>query len=253
VVGGLLEGWKGWRVREVVLKDDRVLIPFKSTRIIEVRDVVAWDSNELSLDGLSPRIGFIRVDLKPLQSMKITYERKKRIAQSRGLKDIYEKYVARERNRERDFINKLTSGLIKLLPNTVHVFEDLEKEDLIRKKKVRKIRRKRNARTPWIKIQKKISERAVVIKVSPKNTSRTCPRCGYVVKTQVGRVFKCPRCDLELDRQKLASINIYLKYSKMRGFPHSDDLEKKSEGEAVGRGCPERAEPSDMDPDEKGS
>jgi putative transposase len=217
---------EGWRVGEVVLKDDRVLIPFKSTRIIEVRNVVAWDSNELSLDGFSPRTGFIMVDLKPLQSMKITYERKKRIAQSKGLKSIYEKYVTRERNRERDFINKLVSGLTRLLPNTTHVFEDLEKEDLVCRKKTSRNRRKRNARTPWKLIQKKLSEKAITVKVSPKNTSRTCPRCGCVVKTRVGRLFKCPRCGFELDRQKLASINIYLKHSKMRGFPHSDEPEK---------------------------
>jgi putative transposase len=220
-----------WRVGEVVLKDNRVLIPFKSTRIIKVRDVIAWDSNELSLDGFSPRIGFIRVDLKPLQSMKITYERKKRIAQSKGLKNIYGKYVARERNRERDFVNKLASGLTRLFPNTIHVFEDLEKEELVSRRKTLKSRRKRNARTPWINIQKKISEKAVVVKVSSKNTSRTCPRCGYVVKTQVGRVYKCPKCGFELDRQKLASINIYLKHSKMRGFPHSNDPEISMMGE----------------------
>ena len=217
---------EGWRIGEVVLKDVRALIPFKSTRVIEVRDVVAWDSNELSLDGFSPRVGFIRVDLKPLQSMKIVYERKKRIAQSRGLKDVYEKYVARERNRERDFVNKLASGLTRLLPNTTHVFEDLEKEELVSRRETPKSRRKRNARTPWKIIQKKISERAVVAKVSPRNTSRTCPRCGYVVKTQVGRVFKCPRCSFELDRQKLASVNIYLKYLRMRGFPHSYEPEE---------------------------
>ncbi|MEM3978312.1 MAG: zinc ribbon domain-containing protein [Fervidicoccaceae archaeon] len=222
---------KGWRIGEVVLKDDRVLIPFKYTRVIEVRDTVAWDSNELSLDGFSPRKGFIRVDLKFLQSLKIVYEMKKRVAQSKGLKDIYEKYVARERNRERDFVNKLACGLTKLFPNTIHVFEDLEKEDLVSRRKASKSRRKRNARTPWKIIQKKISEKAVVVKVSPKNTSRTCPRCGCVVKTRVGRLFKCPRCDFELDRQKLASINIYLKYSKMRGFPHSNDPEKTMKGE----------------------
>jgi putative transposase len=220
-----------WRIGEVVLKDDRALVPFKSTRIIEVRDVIAWDSNELSLDGFSPRIGFIKVNLKPLQSMKITYEKKKRVAQSKGLKGIYEKYIVRERNRERDFINKLASGLTRLFPNTIHIFEDLEKEELVSKRKTSKSRRKRNARTPWKIIQKKISEKAIVVKVSPKNTSRTCPRCGYVVKTQVGRVFKCPRCGFELDRQKLASINIYLKYLRMRGFPHSNDPERKVKGE----------------------
>jgi putative transposase len=190
-----------------------------------VRNVVAWDSNELSLDGFSPRIGFIRVDLKPLQSMKITYERKKRVAQSKGLKSIYEKYVARERNREKDFVNKLASGLTRLFPNTIHVFEDLEKEELVSRRKTSKSRRKRNARTPWKIIQKKLSEKAFTVKVSPKNTSRTCPRCGYVAKTRVGRVYKCPKCGFELDRQKLASINIYLEHSKMRGFPHSNDPE----------------------------
>jgi putative transposase len=222
---------EGWRVGEVILKDDRILIPFKSMRIIEVRDTVAWDSNELSLDGFSPRKGFIRVNLKPLQSMKITYERKKMVAQSKGLKGIYEKYVARERNRERDFVNKLASGLTRLFPNTIHVFEDLEKEDLVCKKKTSRNRRKRNARTPWINIQKKISEKVVIVKVSPKNTSRTCPRCECIVKTQVGRPFKCPRCGFELDRQKLASINIYLKHFRMQGFPHSDDPEKTMKGE----------------------
>ena len=76
-----------------------------------------------------------------------------------------------------------------------------------------------------------IKARLSVVKVSPKNTSRTCPRCGFVVKTRVGRLFKCPRCDFELDRQKLASINIYFKHLRMRGFPHSNDPEKTMKGE----------------------
>ena len=36
------------------------------------------------MDGYEPSIGFIHVDLKPLQSMKITYERKKAMAQRKG-------------------------------------------------------------------------------------------------------------------------------------------------------------------------
>jgi hypothetical protein len=58
------------------------------------------------LDGYEPSIGFIHVDLKPLQSMKITYERKKAIAQRKGKKrkgrgELYERYVRRERNGRR--------------------------------------------------------------------------------------------------------------------------------------------------------
>jgi putative transposase len=36
------------------------------------------------LDGYEPSIGFIHVDLKPLHGIKILYERKKAIAQSKG-------------------------------------------------------------------------------------------------------------------------------------------------------------------------
>ncbi|MEM1970592.1 MAG: zinc ribbon domain-containing protein [Sulfolobales archaeon] len=216
---------EGWRVGEAIFKDDRVLIPFKKTEVYSVERVVAWDSNELSLDGYSPEIGFIKVDLRYLQSLKIVYEKKKATAQSIGKKELFEKYAKRERNRERDYINKLVKQITTMFPNAIHVVEDLEKEDMVAKGRTSKNRRKRNARTPWETIHRKLSEKALVVKVSPHNTSRTCPRCGYVVKTRVGRVFKCPRCGLELDRQKLASVNIYLKYTKMWGFPHSCEPE----------------------------
>ncbi|MEM1651615.1 MAG: zinc ribbon domain-containing protein [Sulfolobales archaeon] len=216
---------EGWGIGEAILKDNRVLIPFKKTEVYSVERVVAWDSNELSLDGYSPEIGFIKVDLRYLQSLKTVYEKKKATAQSIGKKELFEKYAKRERNREKDYINKLVKQITTMFPNAVHVVEDLEKEDLVAKGRTSKNRRKRNARTPWETIHRKLSEKALVVKVSPHNTSRTCPRCGYVVKTRVGRVFKCPRCGLELDRQKLASVNIYLKYTKMWGFPHSCEPE----------------------------
>jgi putative transposase len=228
---------RDWAVGEVIIKDDRVVIPFKSSKEIEVRRVIGWDSNELSLDGYEPSIGFIHVDLKPLQSIKITYERKKAIAQSRGKRELYEKYVRRERNREKDFINKPSAGLRMLFPNTIHVFEDLDKEDLVSRKRA-KNRRKRNARTPWKRIHKRMSEVALTAYVDPRNTSRECPRCGYVVETQEGHVFKCPRCGLKMNRHKVASINIRRRYlenrkrkgrkrrARMRGFPHSNEPEE---------------------------
>jgi hypothetical protein len=58
--------------------------------------------------------------------MKIVYERMKAIAQSKGRRKLYEKYGARERNRVRDFKDKLAVGLRRILPNPIHVFEDLE-------------------------------------------------------------------------------------------------------------------------------
>ncbi|MEM4896532.1 MAG: zinc ribbon domain-containing protein [Ignisphaera sp.] len=216
----------GWRIGEVILKDDRVLIPFKKTEVYSIERVIAWDSNELSLDGYSPEVGFVKVDLRYLQSLKIVYEKKKALAQSLGKRELFEKYAKRERNREKDFVNKLVKQLTTLFPNTIHIVEDLEKENMVTKGRTSKKRRKRNARTPWKTIHRKLSEKVLVVKVSPHNTSRTCPQCGYATKTRVGRVFKCPRCGLEMDRQKLASMNIYLKYAKMWGFSHSYEPNK---------------------------
>ncbi len=40
-----------------------------------------------------------------------------------------------ERDRVRDFINKLSAGFRMLLPNTIHVFEDLDKGDMVSRMK----------------------------------------------------------------------------------------------------------------------
>jgi len=83
------------------------------------------------------------------------YERKKAIAQRKGKRELYERYVRRERDREKDFINKPSAGLRRILPNPIHVFEDLDKEDLVSRKRG-KNRRKRSYRTPWKRIHKRI-------------------------------------------------------------------------------------------------
>jgi transposase len=65
-----------------------------------------------------------------------------------------------------------------------------------------------------------------------------------------------------MNRHRVASINIRRRYlegkrrgksrARMRGFPTAMNR-GIYEGGAVGRGHPERVEPSDMDPDEMGS
>lgn len=52
-----------------------------------------------------------------------------------------------------------------------------------------------------------------IIKVDPKDTSKTCSRCGYInhALTLSDRIFTCPVCGLNIDRDLNASINILLK------------------------------------------
>ncbi len=48
-----------------------------------------------------------------------------------------------------------------------------------------------------------------VVKVHPKGTTQECSRCGRIVKKNLStRIHLCPHCDLELDRDYNASINI---------------------------------------------
>jgi len=68
--------------------------------------------------------------------------------------------------------------------NTVHVFEDLDKEDMVNRKKRGKKRGKGNARTPWRRIHRRMSEVTLTASVDPRNASRESPRCGYAVETQ---------------------------------------------------------------------
>ncbi|MBE5728581.1 transposase, partial [Candidatus Parvarchaeota archaeon] len=51
----------------------------------------------------------------------------------------------------------------------------------------------------------------VVLQVDPKNTSKTCSRCGWIDEdlTLKDRIFKCDRCGLEMDRDVNAAKNIY--------------------------------------------
>jgi putative transposase len=73
-----------------------------------------------------------------------------------------------------------------LFPNTVHVFEDLDKEDMVNRKKRGKNRRKRNYRTPWKRIHRRMSEVALTAYVDPSNTSRESLDAGMLWRPKRG-------------------------------------------------------------------
>jgi len=74
-----------------------------------------------------------------------------------------------------------------LSSNIVHVFEDLDREDMVNRKKRGKNRRKRNARTPWKRIHRRISEVALTAYVDPSNTSRESLDAGMLWRPKRGR------------------------------------------------------------------
>jgi len=65
---------------------------------------------------------------------------------------------------------------------------------------------------PFRKLQKMVEYKAKlegieVRYVNPKNTSKTCHRCGYVTHVE-GREYRCPKCGMVYNRDLNASINV---------------------------------------------
>jgi len=76
--------------------------------------------------------------------------------------------------------------------------------------------------------------------VDPMDTSTKCPRCRSKMGENGYRVFKCPRCGFEADRDTVAVLNIEIKASyKMGGSlttptaPHMTDVAPNRCGEPV--------------------
>jgi putative transposase len=98
---------------------------------------------------------------------------------------------------------------------------------MIGKGRVGRGRRKRNARTPWKTIHRRIAGKALTAKVPARNTSKTCSQCRFKVRDLRGQELECPRCRLKMNRQKNAAVNIRRRYlegggrgkHRMRGSP----------------------------------
>ncbi len=206
---------EGWSLGELILKEDEIVITFKKEKEEGEKrnDVIGWDLNLFSLDGFSPRYGWIKVDLSYLYHIHRVHEIKRKNAQAskkHSLKHTVSKHGRREKNRAEDFVHKLTTQIARMF--NVHGFEKLDKQRMFSK------RRKHNreiSKQNWRTIVQYMSYKSEVELVSAKGTTSTCPMCGGSMKLRKGQVV-CKKCGLTLDRQLCGAINIYL---RMCGFP----------------------------------
>ena len=113
-------------------------------------------------------------------------------------------------NHELHVIAKEIVEYAKQFPSPVIAMEKLTgiREDF---KKGKKLNRRFHS-LPFRKLQKMVEYKAKiqgikVVYIDPKNTSKTCHRCGYVAHVE-GREYRCPQCGLKYNRDLNASINI---------------------------------------------
>ncbi|MEB2793191.1 MAG: IS200/IS605 family accessory protein TnpB-related protein [Caldisphaeraceae archaeon] len=146
----------------------------------EVVDCIGWDSNLLSLDGFSPKHGWIKVGLSKLYHIHRIYEVKRKNVQNlstrkKSVEGRVKRYGERERNRSNDFLHKLTTELAKAFPNAIQGFEDLDKAGMYSKSK------KHNrgiSKQNWKGIINLMNYKSRIRLVDPRYISSTCPLCG---------------------------------------------------------------------------
>jgi len=205
---------KGWKVGELIIRENDVLLTFSKEVEFSGRIKIGIDSNLMSLDVYHPEKGWIKVDLGELHRIAETYDRiidgLKSIQRKapKRISRLLKKYHARRRNRIEDFLNKLAVQLSREFPDAVFVFEDLNKFGML-KNGGRKFNRKLS-RSTWSKIVQKLSYRVPVELVNPAGTSSTCPKCGNKLKSRNGQV-ECSNCGFKADKQFVGAFNVFVR------------------------------------------
>jgi len=226
----------------LLLTDDKLYITFKrSSKPREPNGWSAFDVNETNVTEARDGVGVIRYDLRELYHIHRAYELKRRRIQAlrkshpKRSKRLMEKYSERERNRARDLLHKLTTGIVRELAslNCGIILENLNgiKERVRRGRANRKVRRrlsKWDARTFQFMLAYKAAWAGLPVRfVNPAYSSKTCPVCSAPLKAYRGRLMRCEGCDLMIDRDEAAALNL-----RMRGA----------------RGSPERGGSTEMMP-----
>jgi len=207
---------------ELILSEKYLTVTFRFKREEEVKGKIAWDCNEKSLDGFSPSMGWIRIDLTKLFHIHRVYEVKRKRLQQKAskkpsLRRVLAKYSKREKNRARDFVHKLTTFMSRKFKGYIHGFEDLRKERMLNGSKMHN----RNiSKINWKTIITLMSYKSKVMLLNPKNSTRRCSRCG-MVNAPKGASYVCKKCGLRIDRQLNAAVNLYL---QMEGLPPTPRL-----------------------------
>jgi len=222
----------------------------KAVKPAKPRTVVAIDLNfdnltlaVLTLNGILIKLKRFKTPLRKVLTHRIWIERiQKRYPKSwrfiKGVRRAIEKHGVRIKNITWDYSHK-TGDLIAELAfrhRSVIVLEDL---DNLREnaKKGRKLNKKLALwfyRRIQFCVGYEARERGLrVIKVSSRGTSSKCPRCSSKLVDNGYRTLKCRNCGFTGDRDVVATINLYRKYSSNPGCGVS--------------GCP-RTPPSPMKP-----
>jgi putative transposase len=200
---------------------DRVIVAFRKVapKPFVPESVLSLDTNERSLDGVFVEGEVAKAIKAEFPEVAIIqqrhHDRRKRLQRKKAhdrrvSRNLCRREGAREHHRIDYRLHQVADSVLKFAAErrSAVILEDLKG---IRPKWNRELNR-RLSLWPRRKLHRIIEYKAQwrgipVIKVNPRNSSRTCPICGRVQHSRMGAEFKC-ECGWHLDRHINASINL---------------------------------------------
>lgn len=151
-----------------------------------------------------------------------TPEREKR---RKAVAHIYQRIA----NRRKDFAHKLSRNLVN--EYGIIALEKLNNKKMLQNHYLAKSIADAawNQLVQYIQYKAACADRECVL-VDPCNTSKRCSRCGTLVEKSLSvRVHKCPVCNLQIDRDENAAINILALGLQCLGENHRSCLTNEME------------------------
>jgi putative transposase len=200
---------------------DRVVVAFRkdAPRPFVPESVLSLDTNERSLDGVFVEEEITKAIKADFPDISIIQQRhhdrrkrlqKKKAHDRRKSRELCGREGTREHHRIDYRLRQVADSVLKLAEErkSAIVLEDLRG---IKSKRSKELNRRLSM---WPRrqlhhiIEYKAQWRGIpVVKVDPRNSSRTCPICGRIQDSRMGAEFKC-ECGWRLDRHINASINL---------------------------------------------
>ncbi|MEM4938976.1 MAG: IS200/IS605 family accessory protein TnpB-related protein, partial [Sulfolobales archaeon] len=230
---GKFRGWSNYEIAVKVVEDDvyvsvyfRRVVKLRKTRTVMAIDV---NFNNITLaifthSGEMIRLKRLETPLRKVLTHRIWIERvQRRYPRSwrfvKEVREAIEKHGDRMRNIAWDYAHRIGDRVAEIANehNSTIVLENLNKL----KNNVNRSNNFNKKLSLWFyrKIQFTIGyealERGLVVKlVNPRKTSSTCPRCRSRLKDSGGRVLRCSKCEFTGDRDVIACINLFYRYTR---------------------------------------
>jgi putative transposase len=200
---------------------DRVIVAFRkdAPKPYAPNSVISLDTNERSLDGVlvTDDAGMaVKAEFPDIAIIQQRHHdrrkslQKKKAHDRRTSRNLCRREGAREHHRVEYRLHQVANSVLKFAEDrkSAIVLEDLKG---IRSKRSKELNR-RLSLWPRRKLHQIIEYKAQwkgipVVKVDPRNSSRTCPMCGRIQYSRMGAEFKC-ECGWHMDRHINASMNL---------------------------------------------